>query len=194
MTTKSFTILVDVDDVVADLSREWISRYNMEYNQNLKKEEIVDWDVSRFVINECGQSVFSYFHMPSLYDCMKQIPDALKYTTRLKGDGHKVIFLSSCTIETMEAKAKWLIRNSFVNRDTFESEVIFTKRKDLVVGDFLIDDKPKTLELYKYGTPIRFVQPWNSRTTSTTIRDMPYARTWEQVYSQINFFCKGYMK
>ena len=39
------TVAVDVDDTCVVLVGTWLDRYNQDYNDNLKPEDITDWNI-----------------------------------------------------------------------------------------------------------------------------------------------------
>ena len=161
---------IDLDDVVCDLGNAWILKYNQDYNDNLKKEDILQWDVSKFVKKECGKKVFGYFNDPTLYLNCLEIPNSLNCINILKEQGHNILFISACMPKTMEAKYEWLKKHNYINSI---NEFIAIYDKSLINVDILLDDKPETIENFpKKG--VLFSQPWNQN------YNLPRVNDWEE--------------
>jgi 5'(3')-deoxyribonucleotidase len=61
-------IAFDQDQVLADLLTEWVSRYNTEYNDNLRPEDIKNWNWHNLVKPECGKKIYN--HTPPESPCL----------------------------------------------------------------------------------------------------------------------------
>ena len=149
---------IDCDDVVCDLGNAWILKYNQDYDDNLKIENITQWDVSQFVKKECGKQIFEYFNDPVLYLNCSEIPNSLKCINILKSQGHKILFVSACMPKTMEAKYNWLYNHEYI--DSIQ-EFIHIYDKSFINVEILLDDKPNTIKNFpRIG--VLFSKPWNT--------------------------------
>lgn len=142
-----------MDGVVADLSAEWLRIYNEEWNDDLIQEQITDWDMSKFVVPECGNKIYEILHRPDLYDNVAPIDGALKGIDEVRSGGHRVVFATSCVNDAMAAaKIRWLQRHGFVAANyKGMQDVIVVQDKGMLRGDLLIDD---------YGENLRKFQGW----------------------------------
>lgn len=155
-------VAVDVDNTIADLYEEWLKRYNKDYNDKLSPKDLMQWDLTRAVKQECGDKIFDYLLQPDLYECVKPIKDAHAGINELREAGYRVVFVTSCVPGTEEAKINWLISNDFMPANKFRNyrDFVSANDKSLVIADVLIDDRSRNLETFK-GAAICFDQPHN---------------------------------
>jgi 5'(3')-deoxyribonucleotidase len=163
-------VVVDVDDVCAQLSTEWIKLHNMMYVKQLKIEDIHDWNISLFTEN--GKEAFNYFEMPELYNHMPPVEGALEGVNCLRSMGHRVIFVTASTVGTFGRKYKWLNDNGFnvARRDYAE---VFDK--NLIRAEAIIDDNYMNVKSFN-GLQVLFSRPWNLR-----YNHHPRANNWLEV-------------
>jgi len=151
-------IIVDVDDVCANLVEEWIRRYNFDYGDNLKKSSIIEWDISKFIKEPKNKEfLYQYIEDPLLYENMAQIKDSLWGIKKLKSMGNRVIFVTSSTIGCAGKKYLWLRKNGYIEtkKDYYEGD-----DKSVFRGHWIIDDRPLNVRSFN-GRAIMFNQPWN---------------------------------
>ena len=149
-------IAVDIDDTCANLSDTWLGRYNHDYNDNLKRKDITEWAVHKFVKPECGEKIYDYLKDPTLYNFVNPIKDSLEGVNLLRKFG-RVIFITAPTLEVMGRKYYWLKEHGYI--DTLD-DYIETKEKYLIKYDFIIDDR---FDNIKHSNN-NYVdsQPWNT--------------------------------
>jgi 5'-nucleotidase len=150
-------IAVDVDDVLCDLNTEWLQRYNKDFDDNLTKNKITEWDISLFVKPECGKYIFEYLNDTYLYDNVLPLPGALKGINIIRDMGHRIIFVTTPTIKSAGRKFLWLLNNSFVSN---MKDYIEVTDKSLVRANMLIDDKYENIKAFD-GSGVLYSQPWN---------------------------------
>jgi 5'(3')-deoxyribonucleotidase len=146
---------VDADDVLIDLVPQWVKTYNYFYNRNLKAEDILEWDIKKFINPK--DDIFMILKKYHDYNLCSLIPDALDGFNFLRNLGHKVIVITSTPKEHLGVKLEFLNSRGFniQDRDYFE-----TSNKDEVDKDYLLDDNPKTIsETISNG--IIFTRNWN---------------------------------
>jgi len=160
------TILVDMDDTVANLVETWLERYNLLYHDDLKKSDIKSWAIHEYVKPEVGRRIYDLLSTGSIYDDVKPIEGALQGIQTLRDMGHRVVFVTSYF---NEQKVFWLQRHGLLidypykdGRWQTARDVIMTNDKNMILGDLLIDDRPDNLENFRGGA-ILFTQPWNER-------------------------------
>jgi 5'(3')-deoxyribonucleotidase len=171
-------IACDVDGVIADVLTNWLARYNRDYNDNLKHDDITAWDTSIFVKAECGKKIFAYLDDPSLYDDVLPYPGALDAVKELKKLG-RVVYATSSPAKSYGRKFFWLKEHGFLSDqlDYFE-----TRDKSLVRADFLIDDYYKNLDTF-VGKKILLAQPWNYSLEKDP--DYVYGTSWKKIIGYI---------
>ena len=92
MTNKEI-IAVDVDDVTLDLVGTWLQKYNKDYKDNLTKNQILEWNVQKFVKPECGAKIFDYIENPKIYGDMPPLKGAIEGVRFLKMLEYRNLFL-----------------------------------------------------------------------------------------------------
>jgi len=173
-------ILVDVDGVVADTQEEWLRRYNFEWEDCLRQQDITAWDVHRFVKPECGLRIYDYLKQEDLYGSVKPVDGALEGVAALRRAGHEVVFVSA---GFFPGKVQWLNTHGFLldlphGREAWETarDVVLANNKTIIQGDVLVDDKYDNVAEFFDGAAILFDRPWNGRH-----QFYPRAFDWEQV-------------
>lgn len=137
---KKPIIAVDVDDVCANLIKEWLKRYNAQWNDNLQISDITDWSIHKFTKPECGNKMYHILGEPDLYDHVEAFPEALSAIQALRKMG-RVIFVTSCAMNTMDRKFRWLQRKGFLpNNHEAVKDFVACTDKWLINADILIDD------------------------------------------------------
>lgn len=177
-------VAVDVDGVIADLHFAWLAKYNAEWVDNLKPQDITDWDISKFVVVTCGQRIFEYLRRPDLYQAVPAIHNARWGVETLRDYGFRVVFLSSCVPGMFDQKWQWLQDNKFLpkNDKGTQKDYIAATDKSLVRCDYMVDDGLHNLDAATCALENRLVfdQPWN-RSSQKYKR----VRDWQDVVVQI---------
>ena len=145
---RKLIVAVDVDEVCADLLGEWLRRYNERYNDTLIPEQIRGWSLVPQVKPECGNKLYDILREPGLYHCVKPVPLALAGVMMLREAGHRVVFVSSCVVGTVDDKVQWLIRHGFLLPGHAQPDFIACTDKSLINADVLIDDRVDNVESF----------------------------------------------
>jgi len=184
-------ILCDVDQVCADLTAEWLRRYNADWDDILTPEDITAWEIDRFVRPECGVQIYQYLKQPDLYDGVEQIEGAHECIQVLREGGWHVIFCTSSNPESAKAKMNWLDEHGFLDlakpKHGRWSDVIVTSHKQICRGAVLIDDHVQNFG----GTTARilFSQPHNAHYGPEPlipgVGGLDRARDWDHVVEML---------
>lgn len=172
-------ILLDMDGVVADLTTPWLARYNRDYSDHLTPEDLKAWDVHQFVKPECGTKIYDYLNQRGTFADLVPLPGAVDCVALLLDAGHEVYFVTTPPTRSPWAvleKSHWV--EEFFPR-VGAGNMVFTRHKHLVRGDFLIDDYEKNLERFE-GHAILFDQPWN-RHVNTMEKSLHRGFDWTHV-------------
>lgn len=177
------TILVDVDDTVADLVSSWLEKYNSTYNDSLTKSAIKSWAIHEYVKPEVGRLIYDLLSTGCIYDDVKPIEGALQGIQALRDLGHRVVFVTS---HFNDKKVFWLQQHGLLvdypykdGRWQTSRDVIMTNDKSMILGDLLIDDRPANLATFRGGV-VLFTQPWNE---SLAYPESGRANNWKEVIS-----------
>ena len=151
------TVLVDIDDVTANLIDAWLMLYNQKYEDKLTRDDIVNWDISLFVKPECGKEIYKWIDTPEIYDIIEPVKNALFSVNKLRKNNNRVVFVTASTIGASGRKFRWLNDNGF---DVPIRDYIEAHDKSLILGDILLDDGQHNCESTT-ATPYIFTQAWN---------------------------------
>jgi 5'-nucleotidase len=130
-------IWVDIDDVLADLSSEWIAEYNHDWYDNLKPSDIHSWSWDKYVKHECGHKIYNYIKSPKIYDHVLPISGAFDGIKAIRNKNHNIGFVTRFLPGSSWAKYGWLQDHGFLYP---EDEYVETLNKGILIGDILIDD------------------------------------------------------
>lgn len=151
---KMKIISLDVDGVVADIHTPWLAYYNEKYNENLKFEDITDWDFSKFVKN--ADCLYEYLKLPNVYRTIPVIEGSVDVLRELSKD-FKLQFVTCTPTYAMIDRLYWL-REHF----PFIDCIHFTEDKSSVVADILVEDKAEALEKFD-GIRVCVDAPYNRK-------------------------------
>lgn len=149
-------IAFDVDDVLADLVPAWLNRYNKKYKDDLTTFQLTEWDVTRFVKEDCGKKIYDFL-TPDLYNDVKPIPGALEAVENARKIG-TVVFCTSSLGRHAGRKLEWLNEHGF---DVSHKEYIECGNKGYLKADVLIDDCPQNLIDFQGDYKVLVSQTWN---------------------------------
>lgn len=154
--TKNEIVIIDIDDVCADLLTTWLECYNCDWNDHITKFDIKSWEIDKYVKPECGKKIFEYIKDASLYYGVQPIENALEGVNFLRELGFNVVF---CTmVDWGNGKYKWMKEHEFTKSD---EEFIVCKNKSLIRADMMIDDNTHYVQTFKGSLAILFSQPHN---------------------------------
>lgn len=136
---------VDVDDTIADFTTEWVRRYNIEYNDNVTNDDIKGWHVEEYMKKATRNQLFNLLRTPNFYSCVSPLRGARDGVYRLLADGHRVVYVTSCTEGTMDQKRDWLVHWGFLTHENRFRDFIAAYDKALVNVDVLFDDRFTTV-------------------------------------------------
>ena len=133
-----------MDSVIVDFMSEWLARYNRDYQDSLCPEDLLTWEAHRYVKPECGKKIYHYISTPGFYLSMKPLPGAVETLARLSKEFDLVIVTNS-PLTGYADKERWVKKYlPFIPREN----LIFSRRKDLILGDLLFDDAPPNIQAY----------------------------------------------
>jgi 5'-nucleotidase len=164
---------IDMDQVLADLMTEWLNRYNADYNDNLKPEDITSWEFHMTVKPECGKRIYTYLDNPHMFSYLPVMDGAQDVVYELSKYFDIFVVTAVWNIGNVAPKYNWL-RRYFPFLD--EKNFVFTRNKSIVNADFLIDDKPSNFDGGFRGQGILFDAPHNRNENR-----YPRVHNWEEV-------------
>ncbi|RID84018.1 5'(3')-deoxyribonucleotidase [Peribacillus asahii] len=136
------TLLIDMDSVICDLMSDWHDRYNKDYDDNLTVDRLKCWNSEKYVKPECGIKIYDYLKEPGLFSRLKPLPHAVEVLKRLCKD-YEILIVTSSVSSAFAEKEIWVEKHlPFIGKHN----MIFTHRKNMIVGDLLFDDAPHNLK------------------------------------------------
>jgi len=153
-------LLIDMDSVLVQLLPAWLERYNRDYDDTLRVEDIHVWEMHQSVKSSCGNKIYEYLKEPGLYRNLLPMPEGPETVRRLMDEGHQVFLVTAPPLNSPHAvwdKLEWVREHlPFFALD----HMIFCHQKWLLQGDILFDDCPTHLELFEQ-TSIAMSYPYN---------------------------------
>jgi 5'(3')-deoxyribonucleotidase len=155
-------LCVDMDEVIADALGEHLLRYNRDFRERLTPADLQGrwlWD---FVPPERQQVLSDYMMSEDFFAVLRVMPHAQRVLQRLQS--RYEIYIATAAMEvpsSFNAKFEWLKQHfPFIP----PSHIVFCGNKSILHGDYLIDDNPRQLRLFR-GEGILFSSPANAGVT-----------------------------
>lgn len=169
---KTFKIILDVDDTIADTTGYLLKIANKDYGLNLKKEDVYDWDLD---IVFPDVNLREYFDRDGFFLNLTPYEDAIYYTKKLIEEGHEIVIATASPINGFKDKAVFL-KKHFPHIP--ERNLILAWRKECIYGDIMLDDGLHNITTSICDIPVIFNQPWNQNTDSNYKR----VSSWQEFY------------
>ncbi|TGB02914.1 5' nucleotidase, NT5C type [Halobacillus salinus] len=151
-------IAVDMDDVIAAPLPKHLQLFNQRYNDNISINDLQ----GRYLTElrpHLEKEILDLLAEPDFFRDLDVMEDSQEVLELL--DREYDIFIVTAAMElptSFSAKYQWLEKHfSFLNKQN----IVFCGDKSIVDADYLIDDNPKNLEVFK-GQGILFNSPYNS--------------------------------
>lgn len=147
-------ILLDMDSVISNFFYGVLNAYHKEMADVSPKLDpfvgpdfVDDWD-KEF---PNGKTIHDYYQTPGFFLNLKPIDGAHDVMKGLYDEGHDIVIVSSAQLTTAPGeKYQWLSKHyPWIHR----KNVIFASRKEMVLGDVLIDDSPRNAIDYRAAHP-----------------------------------------
>lgn len=153
---KRKKIGIDLDVVLNNLHDVWLDRYSIDYNDNVKVQDMDVWDIVSIVKPECGEKIFEYLREPDFFFNL-DIVEGAKQVIEFLAEHYDLYVVTAYIPETCFDKVRWIRKNELAIRD---ENIIFINNKSLVDLDYLIDDGPHNFKNLKC-TGLIFDMPYN---------------------------------
>lgn len=150
------TIAVDMDDVLGRFVERLLEEYNIAYNDNLRKEQILSWDIHRYATKADVILFWDLLERQDFFRYIEPYEYARNVLDKLRKLGHEVICVTSSNAKFCYEKEKWLKIHMGFKSD----EIIYCKKKHLIYADYLIDDYIGNLQNFN-GKKVLYSQPHN---------------------------------
>lgn len=172
------TILVDMDDVLEDLTGAWIDFLNNEYGTGVNRDTPREWEMDKSFPELTKAQVYAPLYDPDFWNTVKPIPNAPAALERLIREGFDIYVVTASNYVTLQAKMDDVLFKYYPFLDW--DNVIVTSNKQIIRGDILIDDAPHNLldgDYYK----ILMDAPHN-RNFDAELFGIHRAHSWKEIY------------
>jgi 5'-nucleotidase len=150
-------LIVDMDDVLADATGQFIDFYEKEFGVRVSRESMNHKDeMERFPDNH--EAVYNFTFRNGFFRTMT-VNEHSQEVMKALNEKYEVFIVSSAMEfpNSLSEKFEWLGEHfSFLHWRQF----VFCGRKTIVHGDYMIDDLPHNLETFN-GEKILFSAPHN---------------------------------
>lgn len=164
-----------MDDTIENLCEVWVNWLDERYKTGVCYTDIDDWDISKSFPTLKKSQVLAPLSSIELWGRVKPLDGAQYYLQKLIYDGHDVIIVtaSPCSEVVLLKHFPFISHNN----------VIITSRKQLVIGDILIDDAPHNLEGGTYKGIL--MDACHNRKYDNEKHGIVRVHNWEEIYNLI---------
>lgn len=155
-----YRVCVDIDGVLWDILTPLLDKYSKMMGEKITPEDIKSYDLSMYVKNpewlDCTLKSPFFWSYVDLYDGVYEAIERLTKHPQIE-----VLIVTATDYEVAEIKIQRLLSLlPMLSRD----QIIITRRKDVIVTDFMIDDYEENLRNYEgniHICPILISRPYN---------------------------------
>ena len=182
-------ILLDMDEVICAWVDRLLAWYNEDKGTHIKREDVKDWALTDTLGPGSEDFIRSVMRYQRMYDDLDEIPGAVDGIEKLLDDGHDVLIVTAvpkCAPVVFAGKLEWIRRNMRrkIMNHAFDKSIrigdpffdlknfIACGRKEVIVGDLLVDDGVHNLEPFRLTgrRTVVFDAPWNRTYTKADKR------------------------
>lgn len=177
-------LLVDCDDVLEDLCTPWVNELNKIAHTSYTVDDIQDWSLGKLFTTISESQLFGVLTEEDFWKQVKPKPGAIPYLRSLKAEGYNIYVATATHPKNFAYKIEHVLKKyfSFIP----EENIIAIQKKQLLIGDFLVDDNVNNLYNGNYKK-ILFTAPHNRNYKEVwPYSDIYRADTWEDVYNWIH--------
>jgi 5'(3')-deoxyribonucleotidase len=138
-----FTVLIDMDDTIENLTQEWVSYLNEKYNLDKKWEDLKYWDMSKNFPTLNADQIFEPLFEAQFWSRVTPLPGAVENIKKIIDDGHSVFIVTTSCLESLKHKTPLVLFKYFPYL-TWKN-IIIAADKGMIEGDVIIDDNPDNL-------------------------------------------------
>ena len=176
---KKLTILVDMDDTIEFLLEAWVKYLNDKYHLDVKLDDIYEFDMSISYPTLSWEQIYEPLMLEEFWKTVRPIPYADYVLEKLIEDGHSVYIVTNSYYKTLKMKFDLVLFKYFPFLKS--SNVIIASKKQMIIGDILIDDYPNNLIGGNYKKFL-MTAPYNRNFVSN---DVVRVNDWLEIYKKI---------
>lgn len=151
-------IKIDVDGVLRNLLPKMCELYNDYYHDNIVPKDIKEFDLSK-TFTKCDNPIEWFFqkHVDYIYMNSNTCFKAKEAMDILHKKGYYIIIVSNQpTFVQKKLTIEWL-----KNNEIYYDSICFTEKKELIVGDIVVDDNIDNLTICYDSKKILIDAPYN---------------------------------
>lgn len=175
------TILIDMDDTIEYLLDAWIKRLNIKFDRSVSRQAVTRWEIWEFFPTLTKEEVFSPLSEEDFWETVEPRKDAIVYVKKLIDLGNDVYIVTSSHYSTIKDKIEKCLFKHFPYIQW--QSVIITDNKQMIKGDWLIDDNPNNLINGDYKK-ILITSSHNKNFDEASIGAIRFD-SWYQIYNYI---------
>ena len=137
------TILVDMDDTVTWLLPIWVSILNEKHNLCVDWRDIKKWDMSIPFPTLTKDQIYAPLMTEEIWDKVIPRGDSEFQLKLLYEEGYDIYICTTTDYRNVRPKYEKVIKKYFPFIDW--GHMIITSNKQMIMGDFIIDDAPHNL-------------------------------------------------
>ena len=183
---QKLTVLVDMDDTIELLTDAWLEWLNDRHGTAVTKDDIESWDFAAAFPTLTREEAYAPIYIDEFWDRVEPFPLAYEILCRLRAEGHEIYIVTSSAYQTLPAKMEKVLFRYFPFLDW--DHVIVAAKKQMILGDVLIDDAPHNLEGFE-GLKILMNAPHN-RTYDARQNGMFRVSDWQTIYDLIRHYSR----
>lgn len=153
-------VICDMDEVICDFTNTLLKAYNCKYKSGIKKEDLTKWALPQEMKDIFLETESFFIEMPPF-------DGAIEFVKELKSISADLLIATCASGVSRIAKEKMLWMEIWLPE--LVNNMCITSRKDMLRGDYIIDDCPDHLKSF-CGTPIVWDRPWNKNKIDREVR------------------------
>lgn len=174
-------ILVDMDDVLEQLVEAVVQHVNDLYGTHATSADVTEWNLAAAFPSLTYEQVYSTVDDDVLWDIVQPMPGAAEALKKLIAEGNEIYIVTASLYENLRKKMKDVLFRYFPFLHW--NQVIIAHKKQMILGDVLVDDGPHNLQGGNYRK-ILFDATHNQSFDETSVGAVR-VRNWEECYAEL---------
>lgn len=154
---KRLKIILDCDDVLSRTNEEVIRIVNAGFDTSFTEEDITDWEYRKIRSVLPGIDMHRYFMRPGFFRDLELVEGAKEGVSKLLQVGHDVLVATAVPEYGYGDRIAWIQENF----PQLAGSLVLTGRKDVLMGDIMLDDGIHNIRSSICRYPVIFEKPWN---------------------------------
>lgn len=176
------TIVVDVDNVLNNLTEKALYVYNKRNGKNIQLTDITAYNFHDCLPKEDADAIVDLFQEKELWDSLSPLAGAQKGLKRLVECGHDIYLATATHPNNFVWKVEWLKKYfPFIN----QAHIIRIVHKGMLKCDVMVDDSLGNL-IDSSCHRIAIDYPWNQDKRKAYVYDIHKAKNLSEVVDIVN--------